>query len=500
MGQHCFLHVLCASSLFLSLRSSANTLIYFSLSVSKSETETKLYKNQTPNPHFFKLHHLSFVFSFLLNMSTPSSSSSIWVFSNIKLQFFARIRRFLQSKATRKRFDTSDRFDAAKGSGEHKKPENIETVQVMQKTEEEEEEVSAIMFQRTVKMLHFGNWEEKEVAAKEIEKLAKEDVKVRKLITELGVVPVLVSMAASPVASRRRAGLTALVHLADGTYTNKALIVEAGILSKLAKTMDLVDESITSKLAELLLSLSSLVNTEFPLASLDFIPLLRHIFETDTCFDTKESCLSALYNLSTVLENASAMVSSGLVPILLEASSLKEISEKALATLGNLSVTLMGKKAIENSTMVPETFIDILSWEDKPKCQELSVYILMILAHQSSLQRKKMAQAGIVPVLLEVVLLGSPLAQKRAMKLLQWFKDERQTKMGPHSGPQTPRFAMGSPLNQREAKEGKKMMKSLVKQSLQRNMQIITHRANAAGESSKLKSLIISTSSKSLPY
>ena len=32
------------------------------------------------------------------------------------------------------------------------------------------------------------------VAAKEIEKLAKEDVKVSKLITELGVVPVLVSM------------------------------------------------------------------------------------------------------------------------------------------------------------------------------------------------------------------------------------------------------------------------------------------------------------------
>jgi len=276
--------------------------------------------------------------------------------------------------------------------------------------------------------------------------------------------------------------------------------VEAGILSKLPKTIDLVDESTRSKLAELLLSLSSLANTQFPLASLDFLPLLRLIIEADTCFDTKQSCLGALYNLSTVLENASPMVSSGVVPILLEASSLKEISEKALATLGNLSVSLMGKKSIENSTMVPETFIDILSWEDKPKCQELSLYILMILAHQSSLLRKKMEQAGIVPVLLEVVLLGSPLAQKRAMKLLQWFKDERQTKMGPHSGPQTPRFAMGSPVNQREAKEGKKMMKSLVKQSLHRNMEIITNRANAAGESSKLKSLIISTSSKSLPY
>lgn len=88
----------------------------------------------------------------------------------------------------------------------------------MEKHKEEEEE-SVIMLQRTVKMLHFGSWEEKEVAAKEIEKLAKEDVKVSKLITELGVVPVLVSMVASPVASRRRVGLTALIHLADGTYT-----------------------------------------------------------------------------------------------------------------------------------------------------------------------------------------------------------------------------------------------------------------------------------------
>lgn len=426
--------------------------------------------------------------------------------SNIKLQFFARIRRFLQSKATRKRCDASDRFIIAKSRAEqnNNKDENLETVQVMEaKHEEEEEEFeeSAItLLQRTVKMLHFGSWEEKEVAAKEIGRLAKEDVKVRKLITELGVVPVLVSMVASPVATRRQAGLTALIQLADGTYTNKALIMEAGILSKLPKTVDLVDESTMSDFAELLLSLSSLANTQFPHSSLDFIPFLREILETSSNFDTKASCLGALYNLSTVLDNVGPLVSNEIVPILLELSLVKEISEKALATLGNLVVTLMGKKAIENNSRVPISFIDILSWEDKPKCQELSVYILMILAHQSSSQREKMAQAGIVHVLLEVVLLGSDLAQKRAMKLLQWFKDERQTRMGPHSGPQTPRFAMGSPVNQRDVKEGKKLMKSLVKQSLNRNLEIITQRANASGECSNQKSLVISTSSKSLPY
>jgi hypothetical protein len=36
-----------------------------------------------------------------------------------------------------------------------------------------------------VKKLHFGSWEEKEEAAKDIEMLAKQDVKVRKLMTEL---------------------------------------------------------------------------------------------------------------------------------------------------------------------------------------------------------------------------------------------------------------------------------------------------------------------------
>lgn len=155
----------------------------------------------------------------LTSSSSSSSSSSIWVLSNIKLKFFARIRRFLQSKAARKRCDPSDRFDKAKNTAEeHKnKVENHETVQVMKKHVDDVE--SEIVLQRTVKKLHFGSCEEKEVATKEIERLAKEDVEVRKLITELGVVPVLVSMVASEAASRRRAGLTALIHLADGTYT-----------------------------------------------------------------------------------------------------------------------------------------------------------------------------------------------------------------------------------------------------------------------------------------
>lgn len=282
---------------------------------------------------------------------------------------------------------------------------------------------------------------------------------------------------------------------------NKVLVVEAGILSQLPKNIDIIDESTRSEFAELLLSLSSLANNQFPFATSEILPFLTSILESSSSsVETKELCLGTLFNLSTVLDSAGPLVSNGAVQTLLMLSSVKELSEKALATLGHLVVTLMGKKALENSPMVPQSLIETLTWEDKPKCQELSAYILMILAHQSSAQRQKMAKSGIVSVLLEVALLGSPLAQKRALKLLQWFKDERHAKMGPHSGPQTGRITIGSPINQREAQVGKKMMKNLVKQSLHKNMEMITRRANASEDSSKLKTLVISTSSKSLPY
>lgn len=414
--------------------------------------------------------------------SASASASASWFFPYPKLRFFTRIRRFLRSKSFSKRSSPSARF---------------EDETVIQGMGEEEESLG---LQRSVKRLHFGSWEEKEVAAMEIRRLAQEDVKTRKSLAELGVVPPLVAMVVSPVVGRRRLAVQTLIELANGTYTNKALMVEAGLLSNLLQNTDTIDESTMHEFARLLLSISFLANTQFPLNSTEILPFLVAILESGSSIETKESCICTLYNLSAVLDNSGPLVNGGVVQSLLRLVSVKEVSEKALATLGNLVVTMMGKKAVENSTLVPESLIEIMTWEDKPKCQELSAYILMILAHQSSVQRQKMAKAGIVPVLLEVALLGSPLAQKRVLKLLQWFKDERQTRMGPHSGPQAGRYVMGSPLNQRETLEGKKLMKTMVKQSLNKNMEMITRRANAATAASPLKTLVISTSSKSLPY
>lgn len=279
-------------------------------------------------------------------------------------------------------------------------------------------------------------------------------------------------------------------------------MVEAGILHKLPSNIQAMDESAKHDFARLLLSLSSLVNSHFTVAlqtNENAIQFLLEILGSTSYFETQKCCIETLYNISTVLENVGPLVSNSVVHTLLKMSSAKGLSDRALAALGNLVVTSQGKKAMESSPMVPDSLIEIMTWEDKSKSVELSAYILMMLAHQSSEQREKMAKSGIVAVLLEVALLGSPLAQKRALKLLQWFKNEKQAKVDPHSGPQTGRIVIGSPVNQRDVQEGRKMMKNLVKQSLYKNMELITGRANA-GDPTKLKSLVISTSSKSLPF
>lgn len=354
-----------------------------------------------------------------------------------------------------------------------------------------------VVLQRSVKGIHFGSWEEKETAVKEIKSLAKQGSKNRRFLAELGVIPPLVAMVGSQVVGRRRLAVQTLLQLANGTYTNKALMVEAGIIAKLPENMGVFEESTKHEFAQLLLFISSLAITKFPISSTKILPFVFSILESDSSIETKELCLGTLYNLSTILDNSENLVTSGVVDTLLRMSTIKNTSEKALATLGNLVITLTGRKALENNPMVPENLIEIMTWEENPKCQEFSAYILMILANQSSAQRLKMANDGIVPVILEVALLGSPLAQKRALNLLQLFKDEKQMKMRSHSGPQTGRISIGSPVDPRE---GKRLMKKMVEQSLYKNMETIARRANGDEGSSKIKFFGVTSSSKSLPY
>lgn len=149
-------------------------------------------------------------------------------FTYTKRSFFTKLRRFLLFKAAKNQYKSSDQSEKLRvltstSSKEEKVEEGNSTSSKEGKVEEGmEKEIDQddwMVLQRSVKGLHFGRWEEKELAAKEIKKLAKEDMKRRKSMAELGVIQPLVAMVESEVVKRQRLAVQALIELANGSFT-----------------------------------------------------------------------------------------------------------------------------------------------------------------------------------------------------------------------------------------------------------------------------------------
>nr|XP_015640673.1 uncharacterized protein LOC107277155 isoform X2 [Oryza sativa Japonica Group] len=282
---------------------------------------------------------------------------------------------------------------------------------------------------------------------------------------------------------------------------NKVHIVQAGLLKKLPLLMDDKDMSRSQELALLLLSISSLANTDFPLASSELLPFLVAVLSADDApADTKLPCLGALHNLSAKLEHVRDVASSGAVRALLALSLDRKTSEAALSVLGDLAATAAGREEMEEDEAAPRALVEAMTWHDAPRCQEHAAYLAMVLAHGSRLQRRRMRRFGVVQALLEVSLLGSPLAQRRAAKILQWFKEEGQDRIRAHSGPRMEGASSASCDDGGEgAKDRRNAVDRIVKQSLDRNMKSILRRATASVDLTSVKLLVGSSSSKSLP-
>ncbi|CAN6331924.1 unnamed protein product [Urochloa humidicola] len=361
-----------------------------------------------------------------------------------------------------------------------------------------------------VRRLSFGAAEEKREAAGEVAALARSDERVKRLLPELGVVPPLVAMLADARAGAgaRLAAAGALVELARGTHRNKVHIVKAGLLKKLPQLMDDKDVSRSQQLAQLLLSISSLANTDFPLSTSELLPFLVDTLSADDVpADTKLPCLAALRNLSAKLEHVRDVVSSGAVRALvsLVPDTDRKTSEAALCILGELAASsgAAGRKAVEEEEAAPRAILEAMTWHESARCQEHAAYLAMVLvAHghgSGGAMRRRMRQLGVVQALLEVSLLGSPLAQRRAAKILQWFKEEGQSRIRAHSGPRMEMEGTSCRGDIQEGEDRRDTVGKIVRQSLDRNMKSILRRATASVDLTNVKLLVTSSSSKSLP-
>ncbi|KAM7275393.1 hypothetical protein ACFE04_017259 [Oxalis oulophora] len=430
------------------------------------------------------------------------------------------VRSILNDKKTEKLFDLLNLAEAESEAETMKKVEALEqlkkVVKVLQmqlESEDEEEGKDVILIKRKSK------------AASDVRLLAKEDSKVRVTLAMLGAIPPLVGMLNLDNDSddAHIASLYALLNLGIANDGNKAAIVKAGAVHKMLKLIESpnsLNPSVSEAIIANFLGLSALDANKPVIGSSGVIPFLVKTIDGKSSSQAKQDALRALYNLSIFPPNVSFILETDWIQLMFNSLGDMEVSERILSILSNIVSTPEGRRAVG---IFPEAFpilVDVLNWTDSPGCQEKASYILMVLAHKTYGDRQAMIEAGVVSSLLELTLIGTTLAQKRASRILECLRVDKGKQVSENfslsAAVSAPIYGSCSSMTNPDGvvmKEclgdedmmsaEKKAVKQLVQQSLQNNMKRIVKRANLPQDfapSEHFKTLTASSTSKSLPF
>lgn len=279
------------------------------------------------------------------------------------------------------------------------------------------------------------------------------------------------------------------------------------------------NEAVSEAVVANFLGLSALDSNKPIIGSSGAIPfLVGTLKDTNSSPQAKQDSMRALYNLSISPSNVCVMLeTTDLIPYLFTKLEDVDMSERILSILGNVVSVAEGRKRISSVADAFPILMDVFNWIDSPGCQEKATYILMVMAHKSYGDRQAMIEAGIVSSLLELTLLGSTLAQKRASRMLECLRVEKGKQVSGNAAMSAPLSTSSSmdPATAAQAEEAmeeddemmmsqeNKAVKQLVQQSLHNNMKRMVKRANLPHDfvpSHHLRSLTSSSTSKSLPF
>jgi hypothetical protein len=308
---------------------------------------------------------------------------------------------------------------------------------------------------------------------------------------------------------------------------NKAAIVQAGAVHKMLRIAEGGGASgaLTEAVVANFLCLSALDANKPVIGASGAAPFLVRAFQAAACCSTEQArhdALRALLNLSIAPANAPHLLAAGLAPALVAAvgDAAAPVTDRALAVLCNLVAACPeGRRAVSRAPDAVPSLVDVLNWADEPGCQEKAAYVLMVLAHRSYGDRAAMVEAGASSALLELTLVGTALAQKRASRILEILRadkgkqvaDDASGVVATVSAPQERRCrgdgeeSVDGEFADAGMSAEKRAVRQLVQQSLQSNMRRIVRRARlqqdfAPASTESLKALTASSTSKSLPF
>lgn len=248
----------------------------------------------------------------------------------------------------------------------------------------------------------------------ELRLLAKHNMDNRIVIGNSGAIPLLVNLLHSNDSATQENAVTALLNLSIND-NNKTAIADAGAIEPLIHVLEHGSSEAKENSAATLFSLSVIEENKIKIGQSGAIGPLVDLLGNGTQRGKKDAA-TALFNLSIHQENKATIVQSGAVRFLIDLMDpAAGMVDKAVAVLANLSTIPEGRNAIGQEGGIP-LLVEVVEL-GSARGKENAAAALLQLSTNSGRFCNMVLQEGAVPPLVALSQSGTPRAREKVQSL-----------------------------------------------------------------------------------
>lgn len=274
-----------------------------------------------------------------------------------------------------------------------------------------------------------GSEAAKAIAAREIRLMAKTGKENRSYMAEAGAIPHLCKLMSSQNAVAQENSVTAILNLSIHEKNKSRIMEEEGCLELIIEALRFGSTTeARENAAATLFSLSAIHDYKRRIADKEgAIEALTTLLKEGTTRGKKDA-VTALFNLSTHLENCGRMIESGAVPAIVGALEVDGVSEEAAGALGLLVRQPIGAEAVGNEESAVSGLIGMMR-SGTPRGKENAVAALLELCRSGGARAsEKVLKAPALANLLQSLLFtGTKRARRKAASLARVYQRREQT-------------------------------------------------------------------------
>ncbi|CAI0405650.1 unnamed protein product [Linum tenue] len=257
--------------------------------------------------------------------------------------------------------------------------------------------------------------------------LAKHNMDNRIVISNCGAITLLVNLLRSTDLKIQENAVTALLNLSIND-NNKTAIANAEAIEPLIYVLETGSHEAKENSAATLFSLSVIEENKVRIGRSGAIGPLVDLLGNGTPRGKKDAA-TALFNLSIFHENKARIVAAGAVKHLVELMDpAAGMVDKAVAVLANLATIPEGRNAIGQQGGIP-VLVEVVEL-GSARGKENAAAALLQLCTNSNRFCNNVLQEGAVPPLVALSQNGTPRAKEKAQSLLSHFRNQRHGNPG----------------------------------------------------------------------